>query len=56
MEFFAPLQEKVKREKFDYSPNYIDKKGVDSEIRSFEKLDDWGFFLLPRGVQFPLLY
>ena len=23
-----------------YLPNYIDKKGVDSEIRGFEKLND----------------
>ena len=38
-----------------YSPNYIDKKSVDSEIRGFEKLNDWSFLLLPR-VHFPLFY
>ena len=38
-----------------YLPNYIDKKGVDSEIRGFEKLNDWCFLLLPR-VQLPFFY
>ena len=38
-----------------YLPNYIDKEGVDSEIRGFEKLNDWSFLLLLR-VQLPLFY